>query len=101
MTREQLMEYLEYNPQTGVWTWRYRPNALPGWNTRFAGKVAGSIDPQTKFNRIRFQGKLHHAHDLATLYMTGMRYDARYVNGDRTDCRWENMRRAPQKLRAA
>lgn len=48
-TLEYLHECFDYDPETGVLTWRARPQAhfktehgSRGWNTRYAGKVAGS-----------------------------------------------------------
>lgn len=47
----RIRELLDYNDQTGIFTWRERPVRLgpdvsrdKGWNNRFAGKTAGYIN---------------------------------------------------------
>lgn len=42
-TAEFVRSVLDYNPQTGIFVWRFRPEYPPKWNTRFAGKVAGCV----------------------------------------------------------
>lgn len=43
LTQEYVKAILDYNPDTGILTWKYRADAEQRWNTRFAGKEAGYI----------------------------------------------------------
>ena len=36
----ELHELLDYDPLTGILLWRYRPQELGSWNSRYAGKPA-------------------------------------------------------------
>ena len=40
---ERLRQLLDYDPLTGVLTWRPRPFPDNGWNARYAGKPAGCL----------------------------------------------------------
>ena len=72
LTAEKLRELLDYDPMTGVFTWRAKEPvtaALRAWNTKWAGKAAGS----TKAGRIKIKisGIFYRAHRLAWLYVYG------------------------------
>ncbi len=50
ITAEELRSIIEYNPESGVLTWRARPREhfqseriCKIWNTKYAGKIAGTI----------------------------------------------------------
>lgn len=91
-----LKSVLRYDPLDGSWTWLRREMASPQWNGHFAGKPAGSIDPDTGYLRIRIGKRLYYAHRLAWLYMTGEwpKIEVDHENTNRADCRWENLREA-------
>ncbi len=96
LTQEYLKTVLNYDSETGVWTWLYRKNARAQWNSQFSGKPAGGLDPSTGYLRIRIADKLYYAHRLAFLYILGNWpiNQGDHENLDRADCRWENLRDA-------
>ena len=77
LTQEYLKECLNYNPETGVFTWKERPEKhfkrnrdFKMWNTMYKFTVAGS--PSAKgYIRIRLKGKDFFAHRIAWLYVYG------------------------------
>ena len=77
LTQEYLKECLNYNPETGVFTWKERPEKhfkrnrdFKMWNTMYKFTVAGS--PSAKgYIRIRLLGRDFFAHRLAWLYVYG------------------------------
>ncbi len=101
LTADYVRSILDYNPETGVFTWRSRPRdhfktkrAYSIWNARFALKMAGSSD--TKYWQILINCHKYRAHRLAWLYMTGewpkKRIDHR--DTDPSNNRWINLREA-------
>lgn len=40
-SQEKLLELFDYEPDTGLLRWRYRPTGTVQWNAKLAGKVAG------------------------------------------------------------
>ena len=74
-----LRECLDYNPDTGAFTWRERPQRhfarsyeYKRWNVRYAGKRAENGDrSRHDYLRISFGGKAFKAHRLAWLLIHG------------------------------
>jgi len=100
LTQELLKELLHYNPDTGIFTWLKRDRGHfdrgqdhTRWNTKFSGKVAGSIRADG-YRRIRFLGYYPYAHQLAFLYIEGeiSNDETDHINGVRDDNRWLNLR---------
>jgi len=64
LTQARLQEVLDYDPETGVFTWKV--SSRKGW----VGKVAGHIQDDG-YIRIRIDGVLYRASRLAWLYIHG------------------------------
>lgn len=89
MTRERLRELLDYDPLTGLFTWRVKSAARIR-----VGDVAGSRDPRG-YIRIRVDNKHYWAHRIAWLWMTGdwpEKSDIDHINLVKSDNRWSNLR---------
>ena len=105
-TPAMLRQLLDYDPTTGLLTWRYRtpealmacglsvPSNLDQWNTRLAGKVAFTADNGRGYRITTAFGQMLRAHRVAW----AMHYDAwpdamlDHINGDRADNRIANLR---------
>jgi hypothetical protein len=90
ITQEQLKEILEYNPDTGVFTWKKTVNSRA-----VIGSVAG-YKINEGYIQISIYGKKYRAHRLAFLYMTGKwpKELVDHVNQIKDDNRYINLREA-------
>lgn len=101
LTQNLVRELLNYNPETGIFTWRYRDRKhFPSdrghnvWNAKYSGKEAGSVI--YGYIQIKIFGYEFFAHRLAYLYMTGsflgpgMQID--HIDRNRSNNRFENLR---------
>lgn len=88
LTRERFDELMQYNPDTGEFTWRVGRRG-----TAKAGSLAGS-DSRNGYWFIHIDGRRYSAHRLAWWYMTGSLPEAEidHANGDGHDNRFENIR---------
>lgn len=96
MIAERLRELLNYDSETGVFTWRVTRSG-----TALAGQVAGAqsvIRGEQMYVIIGVDRRRYHAHRLAWLWMTGTwppsLIDHRNLNG--RDNRWCNLRLASE-----
>jgi HNH endonuclease/AP2 domain len=97
LTAAQLRAVLDYDPDTGLFRWRPRMNCRPEWNTRYAGKVAGTPTKYLGYIQIGIYGRLYLAQRLAWLWMTGewsASSDLDHRDTDTTNNRWSNLREA-------
>jgi hypothetical protein len=96
LTVQRLHEVLDYNPETGVFVWKFRPDKRKQLNLWFAGKEAGSIEKrrESAYRRIMVDGRLHRAHRLAWLYVKGVwpNHQIDHRDGDGLNNRLENLR---------
>jgi len=95
-TAEQVRRMLDYDPKTGILTWRHRSEHPRRWNSRYAGKPAGTKG-KTGYVYIELRSGLPaSAARIAWLIVTGA-WPERMIdhrNGVRDDNRWENLRLA-------
>ena len=99
LTRLQLLKFVDYNPDTGVFTWRKRTEDMmpdkPGrrsFNSQYAGKPAGTIDMASGNVRFMIDGSYRYAKNMAWLAMRGKVPDRiMHRDGDRGNIKWENL----------
>lgn len=100
-----LRSCIDYCEKTGVIHWKYRPRGhFPSkrewlrWNARYAGTVAGVIDPRG-YRRIRINRHRYKAHRLIWCWMTGEDppYTIDHIQGGPDNNVWNNLRVATQK----
>ena len=107
LTRQYVRECLRYNPDTGVLTWRTRPDhhfdrgqkQSPGdkaysWNHHYSGKRAGHLGGHGHYPLVGIAGHQIGLHRIAYLIMKGAlpKHQITFQNDDKTDLRWANIR---------
>ena len=98
LTAERLRELLDYDPETGIFTWRERSLSMfaserdcRAWNTRFAAKSAGYKGK--RYTCITLDGRPWLAHRLAWLYVNGnWPTEIDHINRDKHDNCLKNLR---------
>ena len=94
MQHQHLKELLNYDPETGIFTWtKFRGN-------RYTGKVAGSVRPSGHIV-MSINWKQYSAARLAWLYMTkrNPKTNVRHINGIEGDNRWSNLETRSVKVK--
>ena len=95
-------ELLDYDPETGVLTWRQRDRKWfksncdwQTWNTRFAGKPS-STTTGGGYQQCTLFYKMYPAHRIIWFYMTEdwPADEIDHINRNRSDNRWKNLREA-------
>lgn len=95
ITAEYARSILSYNPDDGEIRWLVRSDVPKNWNTKFAGKIAGSTDDKG-YRQIKIHRVLFKAHRLAWLITTGEwpKEFIDHANGKTGDNRFCNLRLA-------
>ena len=77
-TPEFIAECFDYNPETGVVTWKDRPRAhfscddyWKAFNARHSGRVAGCKDSNSDYRVIKMFGRHHFEHRVVWVLLTG------------------------------
>lgn len=88
LTHERVREALDYNPATGIFSWKIRVS----YNV-YAGTVTGQNSKANGYSYIRLDNEEVTTARMAIFYMTGEWPErrVRFINGDKTDCRYENL----------
>lgn len=106
LTQEIVKELLDYDPLTGVFTWKWRDQhwfesyrSQCSWNAKFAGKVAFTViakrpdGEETYPTATILYEKGHTAHRIAFLWMLGYwPHEVDHKNRNKKDTRWANLR---------
>lgn len=107
LDQAMLHALLDYNPETGVFTWKPRPEARRSWNTRYAGKIAGfpwrPRGQKQTYLSIRIFDWPFLGHRLAWLYMLGEwpRPGVDHEDLDGMNNSWRNLRLATKAQNSA
>lgn len=100
LTREYILECLEYRSEDGVFTWKERPlqhfkskHAHAIWNGRYSGNIAGAVN-KAGYIAISINKKLFAAHRLAWIIKFGAWPSEQidHINRNPSDNRIENLR---------
>ncbi len=92
ITSEELKRLLTYNHDTGAFNWKSRSDVSKSWNSRYAGKEAGTLS--NGYVKITINKKQHFAHRLAYLFMEGIAPNGEidHIDGDKKNNRYVNLR---------
>jgi hypothetical protein len=100
LTAETVREILNYDPETGIFKWKWREDRAACWNTRYSGKVAGRVTSNSHgYMEIAINYRLYKTHRLAWLIVYGEwpPNDIDHKDGDKKNNRIANLRLATRQ----
>ena len=88
---DNLRELLDYNPETGIFTWKVKRS-----RTAKRGDIAGDLDESDGYIKIGVNGTVYKGHRLVWFYVHGEwpEHEIDHINGIRDDNRLSNLREA-------
>jgi HNH endonuclease len=97
ITHNQLLKALSYDPDAGIFRWKWRDDMRKEVNTRWSGKMAGTL-AHNGYWHIKINFVLYQGHQLAWFYMTGEwpKNQIDHENGNKADNAWKNLRSSSQ-----
>jgi hypothetical protein len=96
ITQEEVKKLLDYNPETGNLIWKRRDCAPASWNTKFAGKIAGSMTLANGYMKIGINNISYLQHRIIWVWVYGYlpEKEVDHINRVRHDNRLINLREA-------
>ena len=103
LTQEILKELIHYDPETGVFTWKFRELKwftsnwnYNIWNNKYPNSICGITPMSDGYLRVSILGKSYKQHVLAFLYMTGNFPNnmVDHEDGVKSNNKWSNLREA-------
>ncbi len=90
LTHNDVTNLLDYNPETGVFTWRIGSSGVKSY---LQGKTAGCLTP-SGYRQLRVGGRIYYEHRLAFFIMTGTFPEQQidHINHNRSDNSFNNLR---------
>lgn len=94
--RLDLLRRFSYDADAGTLRWKYREDASPQWNGRFAGKAAGSLSKSQGRMVVNVGGRLLLVHRVIwkMVYGADPLEDIDHIDGDPTNNTLSNLRMA-------